>query len=76
MKLKYKLLENGAFVAGDIDTGLTSYAYPSSIYAKGARNNPAAIAEIMMIAEIPSLHASSYVAEYDASNWELLGGRQ
>lgn len=76
MTLKYKLLNSGAFVAGDVDTGITSYAYQSSVYATEARRRPRAIAETMVSGESPYMHVSDYAKGYDLGNWELLGGRE
>lgn len=36
MAYRYRLMSCGAFVAGDTATGLTSYAYPTSLYAETA----------------------------------------
>lgn len=42
---------DGAFIAGDSETGLTSYAYPSSEFAEKARRTPTKVAAEMMESE-------------------------
>jgi len=69
----HRLLPDGGFVAGGVETGFTSYAYPTSPNAVQAKRNPDRTAEKMMAEEKPYLHASDSTKEYDARNWELLG---
>jgi uncharacterized protein (DUF608 family) len=69
----FKILPDGGFVAGDTATGVTSYAYPSSIYATAARKKPAKVAADMIQGESSlSRTYSEYAKEYDRKNWETL----
>lgn len=43
---------DGAFVAGDTRTGVTSYAYPTSPHAREARHRPAIVAARMVAEEM------------------------
>jgi hypothetical protein len=73
----YKLLDNGGFVAGDTETRLTCYAYPSSVYAVTAKRNSEKIAGEMIRDEmwrngkvVRTGHCLS--TEYDVQNWKRL----
>jgi hypothetical protein len=46
--LKYRLLPDGAFVAGDTSTGRTAYAYPTSDHATQAKRQPERVAREMV----------------------------
>lgn len=73
MTIKFKILPDGGFVAGDTESGLTSYAYPSSPYAISARKNPAKVAATMIRGEgALSRTYSEHAKEYDRKNWETL----
>jgi hypothetical protein len=73
MTIMYKILPDGSFVAGDSESGLTSYAYPSSEYATKARRNPTEVASAMIKSEgVLSRTYSEYAKEYDRKNWETL----
>ncbi len=71
----YQLMTDGAFVAGDTETGRTSYAYPTSANAAGARRRPLLIAKRMIAAE-NSLGAwrdhCDYARDFDVRNWARL----
>lgn len=65
----------GGFIAGDTETRITAYAYPSSTNAtKAALGARAAdrIARAMLAKELPR---SAYPAahSYDERNWQVLG---
>jgi hypothetical protein len=72
----YKLDERGGFTAGDTETGITSYAYPSSVWAVTARSKPMKAAQLMISMERECMHESDYAKAYDARNWVTLGGRK
>lgn len=68
MAIVFNLESDGGFLAGDTETGFTSYAYPTSTHADFAKRQPGAQAKIaaeMMEVEI----ATPYRVEYDARNW-------
>jgi hypothetical protein len=75
MTIIFKLLSDGAFVAGDTESGMTTYAYPTSTNAEAAKKHP----------ERQSIYAQSMIdsqrrnngigADYDDANWQRLGGR-
>lgn len=44
----FKLTNDGAFLAGDTETGRTAYAYPTSDHAFAARKHPQKVANEMM----------------------------
>jgi hypothetical protein len=60
----------GAFVCGDTETRLTSYAYPTSSYAQQARKAPAATAQEMLRGQ--RLYGFKHEYEYGARNWRRL----
>lgn len=72
----YRRLPDGAFVAGDRRTGITSYAYPTSEHATRARREPLSVAVEMLSGEMPSVRVLPTVKQYDGNNWEKLGGVQ
>lgn len=65
---------DGGFVAGDSITGLTAYAYPTSVDAETAKRDAARIAMEMLNHEISHsyAHASESGKDYDRRNWKLL----
>lgn len=71
----WKLLPDGGFVAGDTQSRLTSYAYPTSVSAIAAKRDPNKIAHEMMRAEniLLKLRSTFPRPDYDARNWQLLG---
>ena len=74
MTILYKICEDGAFVAGDTESGLTSYAYPTSTHADDARRNarkPVCLERLARDMLKAERHAAGR-AEYDARNTERL----
>ena len=76
--ITYKILPDGAFVAGDTETRATAYAYPSSPRAERAKRFPEREASAM-IAEQAWRVAQGYAQvhsprHYDAANWRKLEG--
>jgi len=67
--ISYRLLPDGGFVAGDLATRRTSYAYPSSSFATLARTMPHRIAVDMLAS---ANRWTGDTADYDARNWALL----
>ncbi|UKJ74527.1 hypothetical protein [Azospirillum brasilense] len=54
MAILFMHTPEGGFLAGDTETGLTSYAYPTSTHATRARNHPGKVAAEMMTSETAS----------------------
>lgn len=74
MSIVFKLLPDGGFVAGDTESRMTSYAYPTSPLAKVARHSPKTVAEEMLAREMPFFRVAPSILEYDQRNWIILGG--
>lgn len=75
MTIRFKLLDDGAFVCGDTATGITSYAYPTSFHAKDAKRFPDRVAASMMANESGRADKgkdNSAFIKFDLANWELL----
>jgi len=72
MNVVFKMLDDGGFVAGDRDSGMTSYAYPSSPHAIVAKKHAKLVAEDMLGSERMSYRAVPAIKQYDLKNWELL----
>lgn len=73
MTIVYHLAADGGFTAGNTETRITAYAYPTSHYARRAKRAAAATAVKMLADEQrPPL---GYEAEYDARHWRILEGR-
>ena len=72
MDVVFKMLDDGGFVAGDRDSGMTSYAYPSSPHANVAKKHPKLVAEDMLGSEWMQARSIPAVKEYDRKNWLLL----
>ena len=70
----YKLLKDGAFVAGDTETRNTAYSYPGSANADEAKHASSrlVIAQKMMRFENSLKAKSMHKAEHDTKNWALL----
>lgn len=68
MAIKFRFAQGGAFVAGDTETGLTSYAYPSSTYAEQAARSDKWAAKIAA-KMVRKLKGNPYRDEYDLRNW-------
>lgn len=71
--IRYRLLPDGGFVAGDTETGRTAYAYPTSPRAEAARKRPEATATAIL-ADSAGLLAQLLPErpEYHLANWDLL----
>ncbi len=52
MTIQYHIDQDGSFTAGDVDSGVTAYAYPSSEHAQQAKRNPLKVAEEMIQGEM------------------------
>ena len=74
MDVVFRMLDNGAFVAGDRDSEMTSYAYPSSPHAIVAKKHPKLVAEDMLASERQDYRKVLAVQAYDAANWLLISG--
>lgn len=72
MNVIFKMLPDGGFIAGDTDSRLTSYAYPSSPHAIVAKKYPRTVAEDILGAEKLHYRQLDSVKEYDARNWKIL----
>lgn len=70
MEIKFKLLGDGGFVVGDVETGLTAYAYPSSTSAFQAVRRPLSVATAML-----AERCRMPMPDYEARNWAILNGR-
>lgn len=69
----FKMLDDGAFVAGDTETQRTSYAYPTSPHATEAKRKPIDVAHEMMKNENCSTRdRSAPIFLYDQRNWARL----
>lgn len=62
MTIKYLLMADGAFVAGDTETRVTVYAHATSVHAHCAKRDPERTAERMLDEQ----------RERDARNWARL----
>ena len=67
--IRFKLETNGAFIAGDTETGRTLYAYPSSTHATQAKWRPKTVAAEMMTAENSAGKWRDTYDDYDLRNW-------
>jgi hypothetical protein len=65
----YKMLADGAFVAGDTETGRTCYAYPTSSHATLARKMPERIAADMVASANRDNSPKHIRDHYDARNF-------
>jgi len=74
MPIVWKICEDGSFVAGDTVTGVTSYAYPTSLRVAHAKRNPEREAKEMLANERKEDHETPYGLQYDKHNWERLNG--
>ncbi len=69
MTILYKFDQNGGFVVGDTETGLTSYAYPTSAAANRAKRDGGRVATSMMANEWPlDRHHPAIRVEAEAIN--------
>lgn len=67
----YRLTYDGAFCAGDTETGHTAYAYSTSPHAVEARRYPARVAEAMIQAANAEAKWMSpdILDRYDTRQW-------
>lgn len=73
--IRFRLLPDGGFVAGDSQTGRTVYAYPTSNNARHAQHIPEYVAQAMLLDTnrmATDRDTSPICREYDARNWALL----
>lgn len=70
--VKFKLLADGGFVAGDTFTEKTSYAYPTSTHATTARRLPERVA-LEMVQSANRLTGCD-TTDYDARMWAMING--
>ena len=68
----YLFDQDCGFVAGDTETGMTSYAHPDSLFAGQATRKPGKAAAEMLAATPPLLRRGKWGGAYDRSNWEVL----
>lgn len=65
--------DNDGFVAGEVNSGITAYAYPTSERAERAMNDPECVAAEMLNEESRYIPLPGIRDEYDHANWNLLG---
>ncbi len=71
----YRLLPDGGFVVGDIETRLTAYAYPTSTHATEAKRHPKRVALRMQAQAHASAHCKFRGSdEWHMRNWAKLEG--
>lgn len=63
----HKLDKDGGFTAGDSESRMTSYAFPTSTHANRAKQSPMEVAEEMLANE--TRHGFDHEFRYDDSNW-------
>ena len=68
MSIMYHLDSDGGFSAGDTDTGITAYAYPTSAYANRAKRDPEKVARDMLARE----GNRPVMPDYDTRNMHTL----
>ena len=68
----FSLLPDGAFVCGDTESRLTSYAYPTSQHANAAKRKGESVACEMMRMERAFFRQTASVRQYDARNWNRM----
>ncbi|NUB25743.1 hypothetical protein [Azospirillum brasilense] len=69
MAILFMRTPEGGFLAGDTETGLTSYAFPTSTHATRARKHPAKIAAEMMASETASSRSAVPGAAARDAQW-------
>lgn len=73
MPIVHKLLPDGGFVAGDTETRITCYAYPTSSHAVSAKKKPQETADEMIAGERSNAFVPSDIRlSTDERNWKLL----
>ena len=81
--ITYDFGKDGSFVAGDTETSITAYAYPTSPQATKAKKSPLKVAKEMINLELEvswtrkeGAPAWESAREYDARNWRRLMSRR
>lgn len=73
MAIVFMFDAQGAFIAGDTATEMTSYAYPSSAFASQAKRAPAKVAAEMIKDTIAyGRHGFTHEIDGDYRNWAKL----
>ncbi len=73
--IAYRLLPDGGFVVGDIETGATAYAYATSPNADEAKRHPERVALRMRASAIATLNYKFRGSdEWHMRNWAKLEG--
>ena len=72
----FKHTPDGAFVAGDTERRITTYAYPTSTYALAAESEPDSVAAEMLclerVARTMGWGDHAAIAAADAGHWKTL----
>ena len=71
MQIVFGFTQDNGFVAGDITSGVTSYAYQTSTHANAAKRSPNKVAAEMIEHEL-RWRTYPYDKGYDARNWQSL----
>lgn len=66
---------DGGFIAGEVESGVTAYAYPTSERAREAKNDPEPTAAEMLNSESRTIAMPGIRDEFDRVNWTLLARR-
>ncbi len=74
MNIVHHLDANGGFTVGDRDSGITCYAFPTSVYADQAKRDPAATAQEMLTKEVLLICHERQRDEHDKHNWRTIDG--
>lgn len=74
--INYCFTPDGAFVAADLASGLTSYAYRSSSFATDAKRNPVRVATLMIEGEQWRAFLAPAFHEYDKINLAFIAEAQ
>jgi hypothetical protein len=70
MRIVYRHSPDGAFVAGDSDTGFTAYAYPTSTHAQQAKRS--AVWAEQTARKMLESRGTVSAYEYDRRNWQAI----
>ncbi|MDE2232509.1 MAG: hypothetical protein KGJ90_00055 [Patescibacteria group bacterium] len=76
MKIIFRHMPDGAFVCGDLESGRTAYAYPTSQHAIKAQKSPDLVAETMLENEndYGQWRNSPLCQDFDKRQWKRLNG--
>jgi len=75
MAIVYLLDDEGGFTAGNTETRITCYAYPTSTYATAARKGQKRLAIATEMLRDERRIGAYYEAEYDERNWARINGK-